>query len=94
MGEISHELSSLCPIRPFHVEPKNIVEDSAQERVSSEASVLNSRLHYYSRLTASSDKLLVLCMTLLTAKPVTPVSYIFPNQSMPQYFASMWLLGV
>lgn len=45
--------------RPFHVEPKNIVEDSAQERVSAEASVLNSRVHYYGRLTASSDRLLV-----------------------------------
>lgn len=45
--------------RPFHVEPKNIVEDSAQERVSSEASALNSRVHYYGRLTASSDRLLV-----------------------------------
>ncbi|XP_026996916.1 sodium-coupled neutral amino acid transporter 9 isoform X2 [Tachysurus fulvidraco] len=44
--------------RPFHVEPRNIVEDSAQERVSSEASVLNSRVHYYGRLTASSDRLL------------------------------------
>ncbi|TSS11554.1 Sodium-coupled neutral amino acid transporter 9 [Bagarius yarrelli] len=44
--------------RPFHVEPKNIVEDSAQERVSAQASVLNSRVHYYGRLTASSDRLL------------------------------------
>ncbi|XP_036450386.1 sodium-coupled neutral amino acid transporter 9 isoform X2 [Colossoma macropomum] len=44
--------------RPFHVEPKNIVEDSAQERVSAEASALSSRVHYYSRLTASSDRLL------------------------------------
>ncbi|KAI5614234.1 sodium-coupled neutral amino acid transporter 9 [Silurus asotus] len=46
--------------RPFHVEPRNIVEDSAQEqRVSAEASVLNSRVHYYGRLTASSDRLLL-----------------------------------
>ncbi|CAL8381444.1 unnamed protein product [Arctogadus glacialis] len=44
--------------RPFHVEPKNIVKDDLRERVSSEASILNSRLHYYSRLTASSDRLL------------------------------------
>ncbi|KAF5901924.1 sodium-coupled neutral amino acid transporter 9, partial [Clarias magur] len=44
--------------RPFHVEPRNIVEDSAQERVSAEASVLNSRVHYYGRLSASSDRLL------------------------------------
>ncbi|XP_076875828.1 neutral amino acid transporter 9 [Brachyhypopomus gauderio] len=44
--------------RPFHVEPRNIVEDSAQERISAEASVLSSRVHYYSRLTGSSDRLL------------------------------------
>ncbi|XP_053501345.1 sodium-coupled neutral amino acid transporter 9 [Ictalurus furcatus] len=44
--------------RPFHVEPRNIVEDSTQERVSAEASVLNSRVHYYGRLAASSDRLL------------------------------------
>ncbi|XP_062870210.1 neutral amino acid transporter 9 [Trichomycterus rosablanca] len=44
--------------RPFHVEPRNIVEDLAQERVSAEASALNSRVHYYGRLTASSDRLL------------------------------------
>lgn len=45
--------------RPFHVEPKNIVGEDVQERVSAEASVLNSRVHYYGRLTASSDRLLV-----------------------------------
>uniref|UniRef100_W5MY75 Neutral amino acid transporter 9 n=1 Tax=Lepisosteus oculatus TaxID=7918 RepID=W5MY75_LEPOC len=45
--------------RPFHVEHRNIVEEDAQERVSAEASVMNSRLHYYSRLTGSSDRLLV-----------------------------------
>ncbi|XP_036384941.1 sodium-coupled neutral amino acid transporter 9 isoform X1 [Megalops cyprinoides] len=45
--------------RPFHVEPRNIVEEDAQERVSAEASVMNSRVHYYSRLTGSSDRLLV-----------------------------------
>ncbi|XP_030625599.1 neutral amino acid transporter 9 [Chanos chanos] len=44
--------------RPFHVEPRNIVEEDAQERVSAEASVLSSRVHYYSRLTGSSDRLL------------------------------------
>lgn len=50
--------------RPFHVEPRNIVEDDAQERVSAEAAVLSSRVHYYGRLTASSDRLLV-CHCLL-----------------------------
>ncbi|MFT7815718.1 sodium-coupled neutral amino acid transporter 9 [Arapaima gigas] len=45
--------------RPFHVEPRNIVEDDALERVSAEASVMSSRVNYYSRLTGSSDRLLV-----------------------------------
>lgn len=45
--------------RPFHVEPKYIVGDDVQERVSAEASALNSRVQYYGRLTASSDRLLV-----------------------------------
>ncbi|KAI4878837.1 hypothetical protein NFI96_033552 [Prochilodus magdalenae] len=56
----SDQTDSLDPRqrRPFHVEPKNIVEDLAQERVSAEASALNSRVHYYGRLTASSDRLL------------------------------------
>lgn len=49
--------------RPFHVEPRNIVDDVQQERVSSEAAILNSRVHYYSRLTGSSDRLLVLNLT-------------------------------
>uniref|UniRef100_A0A7N8WU71 Neutral amino acid transporter 9 n=1 Tax=Mastacembelus armatus TaxID=205130 RepID=A0A7N8WU71_9TELE len=44
--------------KPFHVEPRNIVEDDPQERVSVEAAILNSRLHYYSRLMGSSDRLL------------------------------------
>lgn len=45
--------------RPFHVEPRNIVKDDVPERVSAEASVMSSRVHYYSRLTGSSDRLLV-----------------------------------
>lgn len=49
--------------RPFHVEPRNIVDDAQQERVSAEAAILNSRVHYYSRLTGSSDRLLVLNLT-------------------------------
>ncbi|XP_074473415.1 neutral amino acid transporter 9 [Sebastes fasciatus] len=44
--------------RPFYVEPRNIVGDDLKERVSAEASILNSRVHYYSRLTGSSDRLL------------------------------------
>lgn len=46
-------------LRPFHVEPRNIVDEDPQERVSAEAAVLNSRVHYYSKLTGSSDRLLV-----------------------------------
>uniref|UniRef100_A0A3P8QGF9 Neutral amino acid transporter 9 n=1 Tax=Astatotilapia calliptera TaxID=8154 RepID=A0A3P8QGF9_ASTCA len=42
--------------RPFHVERKNIINDGPQETVSAEAAVLNSRLHYYSRLMGSSDR--------------------------------------
>ncbi|CAB1319025.1 unnamed protein product [Coregonus sp. 'balchen'] len=49
---------SLDRRRPFHVEHRNIVEDDPSERVSAKASVLSSRVHYYSRLTASSDRLL------------------------------------
>ncbi|CAF90675.1 unnamed protein product, partial [Tetraodon nigroviridis] len=45
--------------RPFHVERRNIVDEDLQERVSAEAAILNSRLHYYGRLTGSSDRLLV-----------------------------------
>ncbi|XP_044000166.1 sodium-coupled neutral amino acid transporter 9 [Gambusia affinis] len=41
--------------RPFYVEPRNIVSDDPQERISAEAAILNSRVHYYSRLTGSSD---------------------------------------
>ncbi|XP_048359041.1 sodium-coupled neutral amino acid transporter 9 [Sphaerodactylus townsendi] len=46
--------------RPFHVEPTNIVHmnDDAQ-RVSEEASAMNKRIHYYSRLSSPSDRALV-----------------------------------
>ncbi|KAK2818764.1 hypothetical protein Q5P01_024325 [Channa striata] len=44
--------------RPFHVEPRNIVGDDPQERISAEAAILNSRVHYYGKLTGSSDRLL------------------------------------
>lgn len=44
--------------RPFHVEPRNIVGEDPQERVSAEAAILNSRLHYYGKLTGSCDRLL------------------------------------
>uniref|UniRef100_A0A8C6KEG4 Neutral amino acid transporter 9 n=1 Tax=Nothobranchius furzeri TaxID=105023 RepID=A0A8C6KEG4_NOTFU len=38
--------------------PRNIVDDDPQKRISAEAAILNSRVHYYGRLTASSDMLL------------------------------------
>ncbi len=41
------------------MEPRNIVGDDAPERVSAEAAALSSRVQYYGRLTASSDRLLV-----------------------------------
>uniref|UniRef100_A0A665THK5 Neutral amino acid transporter 9 n=1 Tax=Echeneis naucrates TaxID=173247 RepID=A0A665THK5_ECHNA len=37
---------------------KHLEHLSADERVSAEAAILNSRVHYYSRLTGSSDRLL------------------------------------
>ncbi|KAM6985158.1 neutral amino acid transporter 9 [Aplochiton taeniatus] len=44
--------------RPFYVEPRNIVVDASSERVSAQAAALSSRVQYYSKLTASSDRLL------------------------------------
>ncbi|KAJ6669875.1 hypothetical protein lerEdw1_000424 [Lerista edwardsae] len=46
--------------RPFHIEPRNIVSvpDSLQ-RVTNEASAMNKRIHYYSRLASPSDRALV-----------------------------------
>ncbi|NXX96574.1 S38A9 protein, partial [Centropus bengalensis] len=46
--------------RPFHVEPTNIVSvnDDAQ-RVTDEASAMNKRIHYYSRLTSSAHRALI-----------------------------------
>ncbi|KAM9307273.1 neutral amino acid transporter 9 isoform 1-T2 [Pholidichthys leucotaenia] len=44
--------------RPFHVEPRKIVDVDPQERVSAEAAILNSRVHYYGKLTGSSDRVL------------------------------------
>uniref|UniRef100_A0A8C3AYP6 Neutral amino acid transporter 9 n=1 Tax=Cyclopterus lumpus TaxID=8103 RepID=A0A8C3AYP6_CYCLU len=59
LGEIhTAHIQKTLPKKPFHVEPRNIVEDDPQERVSAEAAILNSRVNYYSRLTASSDRLL------------------------------------
>uniref|UniRef100_A0A3Q4A9Q7 Neutral amino acid transporter 9 n=1 Tax=Mola mola TaxID=94237 RepID=A0A3Q4A9Q7_MOLML len=86
--------------RPFHVEPRNIVDDDPQERVSAEAAILNSRVHYYSKLTGSSDRLLsppnhvVPCpdeiyiySPLGTAFKVTAADYYSKNPSIVTIFA-------
>lgn len=56
------------------MERRNIVDEDLQERVSAEAAILNSRLHYYGRLTGSSDRLLV---------PLTPSHPVFPEPGTP-----------
>jgi len=46
--------------RPFHVEPTNIVSvNDDMQRVTDEASAMNKRIHYYSRLTSPADRALV-----------------------------------
>ncbi|KAH0627946.1 hypothetical protein JD844_008541 [Phrynosoma platyrhinos] len=46
--------------RPFHVEPTNIVRvNDDMQRVTAEASAMNKRIHYYSRLSSPSDRALV-----------------------------------
>ncbi|XP_053859942.1 neutral amino acid transporter 9 isoform X3 [Vidua macroura] len=46
--------------RPFHVEPTNIVGvNDDMQRVTDEASAMNKRIHYYSRLTSPADRALI-----------------------------------
>ncbi|KAM9138920.1 neutral amino acid transporter 9 isoform 1-T2 [Pangshura tecta] len=46
--------------RPFHVEPSNIVSvNDDTHRVTDEASAMNKRIHYYSKLTSPSDRALI-----------------------------------
>ncbi|XP_043370708.1 sodium-coupled neutral amino acid transporter 9 isoform X3 [Dermochelys coriacea] len=46
--------------RPFHVEPSNIVSvNDDTQRVTDEASAMNKRIHYYSKLTSPSDRALI-----------------------------------
>ncbi|NWH34448.1 S38A9 protein, partial [Chloropsis hardwickii] len=55
-------LSSLFfpSFRPFHVEPTNIVSvNDDTQRVTDEASAMNKRIHYYSRLTSPADRALI-----------------------------------
>lgn len=47
-------------LRPFHIEPRNIVSvPDSLPRVNNEASAMNKRIHYYSRLASPSDRALV-----------------------------------
>ncbi|XP_068780858.1 neutral amino acid transporter 9 isoform X6 [Struthio camelus] len=46
--------------RPFHVEPTNIVSvNGDMQRVTDEASAMNKRIHYYSRLASPADRALI-----------------------------------
>ncbi|XP_077792503.1 neutral amino acid transporter 9 isoform X2 [Podarcis muralis] len=46
--------------RPFHIEPTNIVTvNDDMQRITDEASAMNKRIHYYSRLASPSDRALV-----------------------------------
>ncbi|XP_064358734.1 neutral amino acid transporter 9-like isoform X3 [Dromaius novaehollandiae] len=46
--------------RPFHVEPTNIVSmNDDVQRVTDEASAMNKRIHYYSRLASPADRALI-----------------------------------
>ncbi|XP_032624897.1 neutral amino acid transporter 9 isoform X2 [Chelonoidis abingdonii] len=45
--------------RPFHVEPSNIVSVNDTQRVTDEASAMNKRIQYYSKLTSPSDRALI-----------------------------------
>lgn len=57
---IQFDSSDLRSKRPFHIEPTNIVNvNDVIQRVSDHASAMNKRIHYYSRLTAPTDKALI-----------------------------------
>ncbi|XP_054431323.1 neutral amino acid transporter 9 [Pteronotus mesoamericanus] len=57
---IQFDSSDLRSKRPFCIEPTNIVgADDVMQRVSDQASAMNKRMQYYSRLTAPADKALV-----------------------------------
>ncbi|KAF6357554.1 solute carrier family 38 member 9 [Rhinolophus ferrumequinum] len=57
---IQFDSSDLRSKRPFHIEPTNIVNvNDVVQRVSDHASAMNKRIHYYSRLTAPTDKALI-----------------------------------
>ncbi|XP_024427736.2 neutral amino acid transporter 9 isoform X2 [Desmodus rotundus] len=57
---IQFDSSDLRSKRPFCIEPTNIVgADDVIPRVSDQASAMNKRIQYYSRLTAPADKALL-----------------------------------
>ncbi|XP_004678371.1 PREDICTED: sodium-coupled neutral amino acid transporter 9 [Condylura cristata] len=57
---IQFDSSDIRSKRPFYIEPTNIVNvNDVIQRVSDHASAMNKRIHYYSRLTAPTDKALI-----------------------------------
>ncbi|XP_045141175.1 sodium-coupled neutral amino acid transporter 9 [Echinops telfairi] len=57
---IQFDSSDLRSKRPFYIEPTNIVNvNNAIQRVSDQASAMNKRIQYYSRLAAPADKALI-----------------------------------
>ncbi|NXW38593.1 S38A9 protein, partial [Phaetusa simplex] len=57
--------------RPFHVEPTNIVSvNDDMQRVTDEASAMNKRIHYYSRLTSPSDRALLFKLHVYVCLPL------------------------
>ncbi|XP_075397161.1 neutral amino acid transporter 9 isoform X2 [Tenrec ecaudatus] len=57
---IQFDSSDLRSKRPFCIEPANIVNvNNAIQRVSDQASAMNKRIQYYSRLAAPADKALI-----------------------------------
>ncbi|KAM5264699.1 neutral amino acid transporter 9 isoform 2-T2 [Ctenodactylus gundi] len=71
VSEVDHEInpgpmniqfdsSDLRSKRPFCIEPTNIVNvNDVIQRVSDQASAMNKRIHYYSRLSTPADKSLI-----------------------------------
>ncbi|XP_004608492.2 neutral amino acid transporter 9 isoform X1 [Sorex araneus] len=57
---IQYDSSDIRAKRPFCIEPTNIVNvNEVIQRVSDHASAMNKRIHYYSRLSAPTDKALI-----------------------------------
>ncbi|KAF6127246.1 solute carrier family 38 member 9 [Phyllostomus discolor] len=59
-GNIQFDSADLRSKRPFCIEPTNIIRaNDVTPRVSDEASAMNKRIQYYSRLTGPADKALL-----------------------------------